>query len=159
MRLTPPAAPKPPVPGVPAAATPPAPPVPGMPPKPAGVTPPPVPGVAKPPADLRKETMRISLPPRPGGAGAAAPAKPAGGPSPAATQLAKPIAPVAGAGGVVQKPGVPTQPTPTVAPRAGGAAVARTVVDNDSGGTALAIAALVASLVAFGIVLMSYLGK
>jgi hypothetical protein len=38
-------------------------------------------------------------------------------------------------------------------------AVARTVVDNDSGGTALAIAALVASLVAFGIVLMSFLGK
>jgi hypothetical protein len=32
-------------------------------------------------------------------------------------------------------------------------------VDNDSGGTALAIAALLASLVAFGIVLMSFLGK
>jgi len=88
-----------------------------------------------------------------------APAKPAGGPSPAATQVAKPITPAAGAGGVVQKPGVPNQPAPNIAPRAGGAAVARTVVDNDSGGTALAIAALVASLVAFGIVLMSYLGK
>ena len=59
----------------------------------------------------------------------------------------------------MQKPGVPAQPTLNVTPRAGGAAVARTVVDNDSGGTALAIAALLASLVAFGIVLMSYLGK
>ena len=130
-----------------------------MPPKPAGVTPPPVPGFTKPPADLRKETMRISLPPRPGAAGAAAPVKPAGALSPAATQVAKPITPGTGAAGVVQKPGVPNQPTPTIAPRAGGAAVARTVVDNDSGGTALAIAAFVASLVAFGIVLMSYLGK
>jgi hypothetical protein len=123
------------------------------------VTPPPVPGVAKPPADLRKETMRISLPPRPGVGGAVAPAKPAGGPSPAATQVAKPITPGTGVAGVAQKPGVPTQPAPNVAPRAGGVAVARTVVDNDSGGTALAIAALVASLVAFGIVLMSFLGK
>ena len=59
----------------------------------------------------------------------------------------------------MQKPGVPAQPAPNVTPRAGGAVVARTVVDNDSGGTALAIAALLASLVAFGIVLMSYLGK
>ena len=45
------------------------------------------------------------------------------------------------------------------APRSAGVAVARTVVDSDSGGTALAIAALVASMVAFGIVLLSYLGK
>jgi hypothetical protein len=45
------------------------------------------------------------------------------------------------------------------AAKAGGAAVARTVVDNDSGGTALAVAALIASLVAFGIVLLSFLGK
>ena len=103
--------------------------------------------------------MRISLPPRPGAGGAVAPAKPTGGPSPAATQVAKPITPAAGAGGVVQKSGVPTQPAANVTPRAGGVAVARTVVDNDSGGTALAIAALLASLVAFGIVLMSFLGK
>jgi hypothetical protein len=103
--------------------------------------------------------MRISLPPRPGAGGAVAPAKPAGGPSPVATQAAKPITAAAGAGGVMQKPGVPAQPAPNVTPRAGGVAVARTVVDNDSGGTALAIAALLASLVAFGIVLMSFLGK
>jgi hypothetical protein len=45
------------------------------------------------------------------------------------------------------------------APKVGGMAVARTVVDNDSGGTALAVAALIASLVAFGIVLLSFLGK
>jgi hypothetical protein len=45
------------------------------------------------------------------------------------------------------------------APKAGGVAVARTVVDNDSGGTALAVAALISSLVAFGIVLLSFLGK
>ena len=45
------------------------------------------------------------------------------------------------------------------APRSAGVAVARAVVDSDSGGTALAIAALVASMVAFGIVLLSYLGK
>ena len=35
----------------------------------------------------------------------------------------------------------------------------RTVVDTDSTGTALAVAALVASLIAFGIVLMSFLQK
>jgi hypothetical protein len=103
--------------------------------------------------------MRISLPPRPTVGGATAQAKPAGGPSPVAIQVAKTIPPVEGPTGVVQKPALPTQHTPNVASRTGGAAVARTVVDNDSGGTALAIAALVASLVAFGIVLMSYLGK
>ena len=123
---------------------------------------PPLPGAAKPPADLRKETMRISLPPRPGAPGAAVPGKPVGGPSPAATQVAKPISPVAGAGGVVAKAGgAPAAPqlAPAAAARPAGVAVARTVVDSDSGGTALAIAALVASLVAFGIVLLSYLGK
>ena len=107
--------------------------------------------------------MRISLPPRPGPAGGAVPPKPAGGPSPAATQVAKPITPVAGAGGVVPKPGATQTAAPSgaplVAPRAAGVAVARTVVDSDSGGTALAIAALVASMVAFGIVLLSFLGK
>jgi hypothetical protein len=46
-----------------------------------------------------------------------------------------------------------------MAAKTGGVAVARTVVDNDSGGTALAVAALISSLVAFGIVLLSYLGK
>ena len=106
--------------------------------------------------------MRISLPPRPGAPGATATGKPTGGPSPAATQVAKPITPVAGAGGVVGKAsGAPTAPqlAPAAAARPASVAVARTVVDSDSGGTALAIAALVASLVAFGIVLLSYLGK
>jgi hypothetical protein len=64
------------------------------------------------------------------------------------------MTPVAGAGGVV------STPAPAgMAAKTGGVAVARTVVDNDSGGTALAIAALISSLVAFGIVLLSYLGK
>ncbi|NBV97176.1 MAG: hypothetical protein EBT30_06465 [Verrucomicrobia bacterium] len=126
-----------------------------------------MPGAAKPPADLKKETMRISLPPRPAaGVAAGVPAKPVAGPSPAATQVAKPITPVAGAGGVVsatpgagQKTGSGPVGLATAAPKAGGAVVARTVVDSDSGGTALAVAALISSLVAFGIVLLSFLGK
>lgn len=121
--------------------------------------PPPVPGVAKAPTDLRKETMRISLPPRPGLGAGVIPGKPAIAPALGATQVAKPVTPVAGPGGVGAKPGLATQTATSAAPRAAGGAVARTVVDNDSGGTALAIAALVASLVAFGIVLMSFLGK
>ena len=36
---------------------------------------------------------------------------------------------------------------------------ARTVVDTDGAGTALAIAALVASMISFGIVLLSFLSK
>jgi hypothetical protein len=43
---------------------------------------------------------------------------------------------------------------PTVAP-----AAVRTVVDTDSAGTAMAIAALLASLISFGVVLMSFLQK
>jgi hypothetical protein len=35
----------------------------------------------------------------------------------------------------------------------------RTVVDPDSSGTALAVAALIASLISFGVVLMSFLQK
>jgi hypothetical protein len=46
-----------------------------------------------------------------------------------------------------------------MAAKAGGVTVARTVVANDSGGTALAVAAFISSLVAFGIVLLSFLGK
>ena len=42
----------------------------------------------------------------------------------------------------------------TVAPGA-----VRTVVDTDSSGTALAVAALIASLISFGVVLMSFLQK
>jgi uncharacterized protein HemX len=38
-------------------------------------------------------------------------------------------------------------------------AAVRTVVDTDGAGTALAIAALVASLISFGVVLMSFLQK
>jgi len=73
------------------------------------------------------------------------------------------MTPVAGAGGVVSTAGSgAAKPTPApagMAAKTGGVAVARTVVDNDSGGTALAVAALISSLVAFGIVLLSYLGK
>jgi hypothetical protein len=43
---------------------------------------------------------------------------------------------------------------PTVAP-----AAVRTVVDTDSAGTAMAIAALLASMISFGVVLMSFLQK
>lgn len=96
--------------------------------------------------------MRISLPPRPGVAG-----------------VAKPVA--AGAGGVPKN--VPPTPGPAKGPVAPGkpAVVAggkpapvagagvRTVVDTDSAGTALAIAALLASLISFGVVLMSFLQK
>jgi len=107
--------------------------------------------------------MRISLPPRPGPGAGAVPPKTAGGPALAATQVAKPMSPLAGAGGVVPKGGASQTAAPSgvsaAASRPAGAAVARTVVDSDSGGTALAIAALVASMVAFGIVLLSYLGK
>jgi len=50
--------------------------------------------------------------------------------------------------------------TPTgVKPAAVGTGGVRTVVDTDSTGTALAVAALVASLISFGIVLMSFLQK
>jgi len=107
--------------------------------------------------------MRISLPPRPAPGAGAVPPKPAGGPALAATQVAKPMSPLAGAGGVVPKGGASQTVAPSgvsaAASRPAGAAVARTVVDSDSGGTALAIAALLASMVAFGIVLLSYLGK
>lgn len=55
-------------------------------------------------------------------------------------------------------PGVSGKPAATK-PAASGAVAVRSVVDTDSAGTALAIAALVASLISFGIVLMSFLEK
>ena len=118
--------------------------------------------MAKPPADLRKETMRISLPPRPAGAGA----KPAGaGATVALPAAAKPPLPGAAAarpgvpGAAPGKPsGTPAMATTGAKPTAAPAAV-RTVVDTDSAGTALAIAALLASLISFGVVLMSFLQK
>jgi len=103
----------------------------------------------KPPADLRKETMRITLPPRAGVAPATVapkPAVPAGGPA----QLAK--APIAGA---TPKPAMGAT-VPTVKP---GVGVAVRTVDVDGGGTGLAVVALLASLAAFGIVLFSFLSK
>jgi len=119
--------------------------------------------MAKPPADLRKETMRISLPPRPAGSGA----KPAGaGVTVALPAAAKP--PMPGAAAAVTKSSVSSgKPTtsPGVPGASGGGKPAaapsgvRTVVDTDSAGTALAIAALVASLISFGVVLMSFLQK
>ncbi len=50
----------------------------------------------------------------------------------------------------------PTAPALRTASVGGGA---RTVVDTDGAGTALAIAALVASIISFGIVLLSFLSK
>jgi hypothetical protein len=115
--------------------------------------------MAKPPADLRKETMRISLPPRPAGAGA----KPAGaGATVALPAAAKPPLPGAAAAKPGAAPGKPPG-TPAIATTGAKPAVApaavRTVVDTDSAGTALAIAALLASLISFGVVLMSFLQK
>ncbi|NBS54657.1 hypothetical protein EBT23_03690 [bacterium] len=116
--------------------------------------------------DLRKETMRISLPPRPASAGA----KPAGTPTatvalPAATKPPMPGAsPAAKPGGAPAPAVVGAAKTPAAAPAGAKPAMAtavgvRTVVDTDSAGTALAIAALVASLISFGVVLMSFLQK
>ena len=185
MRLTPPAKPnlsgapslpKPPVPAVPAGV--PALPKPLIPPSPAAPKPvvapssgsgdilsgPAVPGLPKSPVDLRKETMRISLPPRPGGPGGKSPSAgdsvslPAAGNKPTGSgpaSGAKPSHPTSGPAGVSKgSPGVgigkPTTPTP---------AGVRAVVDPDSSGTALAIAALVAALISFGVVLTSFLAK
>ncbi len=55
--------------------------------------------------------------------------------------------------GQVTAPAAPALRTASV----GGGA--RTVVDTDGAGTALAIAALVASIISFGIVLLSFLSK
>ena len=116
--------------------------------------------MAKPPGDLRKETMRISLPPRPAAPGA----KQAGATATMAMPAAKPPLPgVAPA----SKPGAPTPAAGATKPAAMGMAPkataapvgVRTVVDTDSAGTALAIAALVASLISFGVVLLSFLQK
>lgn len=77
---------------------------------------------------------------------------------------AKPPLPAAAS---VPKPG-PAGPSGMAKPPAGSGGVkpavamptgVRTVVDTDSAGTALAIAALVASLISFGVVLMSFLSK
>jgi len=122
--------------------------------------------MAKPPADLRKETMRISLPPRPAAAGA----KPAGAPTATVALPAAAKPPMPGASPAAKPGGAPT-PAGAAAPKAPAATPAgakpamatsagvRTVVDTDSAGTALAIAALVASLISFGVVLMSFLQK
>lgn len=135
---------------------PPAPGVPSIPGVPGGV-----PAGAKPPPDLRKETMRISLPPRPGPGTVAGAPKPAGAPPLTATQPAKPMNLATGPAQAAGKAPAPataagTAPALRAAPAGG---VARTVVDTDGGGTALAVAALVASLISFGIVLLSFLGK
>ena len=71
-------------------------------------------------------------------------AKPAGAaPSPVATGA---------------KPG-PTAPAPGLKAATASGPVVRTVVDADGASTALAIAALVASLISFGVVLLSFLQK
>ena len=93
--------------------------------------------------------MRISLPPRPAGAGA----KPAGaGATVALPAAAKPPLPATAAA-------KPNAPSAGPAKPAATPAAVRTVVDTDSAGTALAIAALLASLISFGVVLMSFLQK
>jgi len=116
--------------------------------------------MAKPPADLRKETMRISLPPRPAAAGA----KPAGAAATMAMPAAKPplpgAAPAAKPGAPATSAAAPKPAAAGIAPKTAAAPVGvRTVVDTDSAGTALAIAALVASLISFGVVLLSFLQK
>ncbi|MFM8655165.1 MAG: hypothetical protein ACKODZ_10670 [Verrucomicrobiota bacterium] len=109
--------------------------------------------------------MRISLPPRPAGAGA----KPAGaGATVALPAAAKPPMPGDGTAGAKpsisgstpgKPPGVPPPATGGAKPATAAPVAVRTVVDTDSAGTALAIAALVASLISFGVVLMSFLSK
>lgn len=164
MRLAPP--PKPAVPGIPGVPTSPKPAIPaipGLPGKPtAAPAAPAVPGLAKPPADLRKETMRISLPPRPGGGGA----KPAGisGAAPLPASVNPPGSGVATSASkpalLASKPSAaPSMTAGGAKPAAAGPGAVRTVVDTDSAGTALAIAALVASLISFGVVLLSFLQK
>jgi len=106
----------------------------------------------KPPADLRKETMRITLPPRAGAAPAATAPKPAaaaGMPAQPAKTMAAPVA------GSTPKPAMGG----TVPAVKSGGAVAVRAVDVDGGGTGLAVVALLASLAAFGIVLFSFLSK
>ena len=157
MRLASP--PKPPVPGVPAA---PPIPMPAVSPSLAtgGGAPatPPTPVAAKPGADLRKETMRISLPPRPGGAGATVAL-------PSATKPPMPGAEAHGSRPAIPgaSPGKPTgSPMPAQGvgrPAVAAPAAVHAVVDTDGAGTALAIAALVASLISFGVVVMSFLQK
>ena len=101
--------------------------------------------------------MRISLPPRPavGGAKTAAPPAATKAPLPgAAPGLKAGDFPAANPGGL-PKTAMPVGGKPAIAAPAG----VRTVVDTDSAGTALAIAALVASLISFGIVLLSFLQK
>ena len=88
--------------------------------------------------------------------------KPAGAPPLTATQPAKPMIPSGGPAGVVpaaaKAAGQVTAPT-APALRTASVGGARTVVDTDGAGTALAIAALVASMISFGIVLLSFLSK
>jgi hypothetical protein len=77
---------------------------------------------------------------------------------PGAAPAAKPGVSAAGAGAVpvaAKPPATAAGAKTAVASPAG----VRTVVDTDSAGTALAIAALVASLISFGVVLMSFLQK
>ncbi|NBS13943.1 MAG: hypothetical protein EBT57_03875 [Verrucomicrobia bacterium] len=112
--------------------------------------------------------MRISLPPRPGVAPGAA-AKPAGAATtvPTAGVAPKPGVPSVGAASAAPQASPGTSGTRAgVAPGAGGLKPAsssgpavRTVVDTDGASTALAIAALVASLISFGVVLLSFLQK
>jgi len=67
----------------------------------------------------------------------------------------------AGAGNTAPSGAKPTTPAGAPAMKAATAAgpAVRTVVDADGASTALAIAALVASLISFGVVLMSFLQK
>lgn len=113
-----------------------------------------VPDSTKAPPDLRKETMRISLPPRPAvGSGTKPPGVPP--PSPKApSNVASGLKPGVAAG-IGAKNNLPTSPQPTPISSGG----VRTVVDTDSAGTSLAIAALLAALISFGIVLKSFLEK
>ena len=71
---------------------------------------------------------------------------PAGAPAGAVPAAAKAVGQVT----------APTAPALRTASVGGGA---RTVVDTDGVGTALAIAALLASMISFGIVLLSFLSK
>ena len=89
--------------------------------------------------------------------------KPAGAPPLTATQPAKPMIPAGGPAGAVpaaaKAAGQVTAPTAPALRAASVGGGARTVVDTDGAGTALAIAALVASIISFGIVLLSFLSK
>ncbi|NDC80003.1 MAG: hypothetical protein EB090_01850 [Verrucomicrobia bacterium] len=97
----------------------------------------------------------------PSGAAGVGVAKAPGSPAatlPVAAGAAKPVGSAPAPAGAGTKPGT-TAPAVGLKPAVAAGPAVRTVVEVDSASTALAIAALVASLISFGVVLMSFLQK